>query len=104
MVDHVVIEAVKRRKAALATGSTDPSTDLVGSVKAGLTAAARRAGLRLDEQATEVLIVPRGVQVSVKWSVPAVNFQGETYLSIPMSFSGTFSGNGALDQRARCLL
>ena len=93
LVDQVVQEAVKRRKAAVAAGIPEASGDLVTNVRAGVSLAARRAGLVLDERGPVVSEVPSGVRVSVKWYLPAFTFRGETVLTIPMSFSGTFSVN-----------
>lgn len=93
MVEQVVQEAANRRKAAVAVGMPGANSEFIVNVRAGVTAAARRSGLLLDEGGLVVSEIPGGVRVSVKWSLPALSFQGETLLSIPMSLNGTFSTN-----------
>ena len=91
LVEQAVREADKRRQAAIQTGFTEANSEFIVNVRAGVVVAARRSGLLLDEGGLVVSAVPGGVRVSVKWSLPAVSFQGETLLSIPMSFDGTFN-------------
>jgi hypothetical protein len=79
LVEQAVTDAAKRRKAAAAAGRTE-SQEMTSLVRQGVIANARHAGIRLDEQTLEVVEVQRGVRTSVKWSIPAVTFQGQTYL------------------------
>jgi hypothetical protein len=91
LVEQAVTDAAKRRKANWAVGRMDSSIDFVNAVRSGVIAGARQAGIRLDEGTIEVVEVTHGVRCSVKWGIPALTFQGQTYLTLPMSFSGTFS-------------
>jgi hypothetical protein len=86
VVDHVAGEAVARRKAAMATG-TDTGRDFAPSLRAAIPAGAKRVGVQLDE--VNVSDSPSAVQIDVKWSYPAVVYNGTTYLSLPLSLSRT---------------
>ncbi|HUG36706.1 MAG TPA: hypothetical protein VML54_07135 [Candidatus Limnocylindrales bacterium] len=92
LVEQAVTEAAKRRKAAWGVaGRSDTSMDIVSHVRSGVIAGARQAGIPIDERSMEVVELQRGVRVSVKWPIPAVTFQGQIYLTLPMSFTGTFT-------------
>jgi hypothetical protein len=91
MVDHAYTEAANRRKTAAQTGNPESNREFAANVRARLLTTAERAGFGLEGDRVQVVEVPGGLQITVSWSFPALTYQGETYFSIPMSVTRTYS-------------
>lgn len=89
VIDHVASEAISRRKAAVAAGMPEAGRDFVPGLRVAVATAAKRNGIQLEEGAVEVVETPGAVQLSVKWSFPALTYGDTTYVHLPLSVSRT---------------
>jgi hypothetical protein len=85
MVDRVLQEASDRHRAALAAGTSQALEGLAADVRTGILRAARRDGLIVDPSSLRVSPMPGGVEITLRWSYPALSYGGRDLLVIPLS-------------------
>jgi hypothetical protein len=93
VVEGVLQDSAPRQRAAFAAGTPQALDRLAVEIRAATLAAARKAGLGLDESNISVALVSSGIQVTVRWTYPAITWNGEDILAIPLSVQRSVAPN-----------
>jgi hypothetical protein len=89
MVDTVLQEHDKRRRAGIAAGAAMPPEQFADEVRASLRVASRRTVLTTAEPLVLVATDARALRVTVKWAYPLLTYGGDNVISVPLTVGRT---------------
>jgi len=87
LVDKTLLEASTRYRASI-PGSQ--ASTLATYVRNSIVTAARRDGLSIQAADVDVSTSPRVISATVRWSYPAISYQGVGLLVVPMSVKRSY--------------
>jgi len=94
MVDTVLQEHDRRRRAAVAAGRASAPEEYADEVAASLRAAARRMALQTGEPTVTVSVQGSALRVMLRWAYPLVTYQGYAVVAIPFRLQRRVDAGG----------